>query len=200
MMRRTRQFVRTTVLGGLIVILPSTIFLLALKWLFGFVTDAIKPITDVVVARSPIPGLLADLIVILVIITICFLVGLFVRTRLGHWLFESLERGILHRAPGYKVIKETVNQFLGKKESPFSSVALVQLFGSDTLATGFVTDRHENGMVTVFIPTGPNPTSGQIFHLRSEFVHPVDTPVEEAMRSIISCGAGSESLIKAKKG
>jgi uncharacterized membrane protein len=62
--------------------------------------------------------------------------------------------------------------------------------------TGFVTDIHENGLYTIFVPTGPNPTTGFIFHLEEAYVQKIDTPVEEAMRSIISCGAGSECLIK----
>ena len=93
------------------------------------------------------------------------------------------------------MIKETVSQFIGNKKSPFSSVALAQIFGNETLVTVFVTDEHPDGSFTVFMPTGPNPTSGNIYHLKGDFVHPVDVPVEAAMKSIISCGAGSEKLV-----
>ena len=61
--------------------------------------------------------------------------------------------------------------------------------------TVFVTDTHADGSYTVFMPTGPNPTSGNIYHLQAENVYPVDVPVEDAMRSIISCGAGSSALV-----
>jgi uncharacterized membrane protein len=126
----------------------------------------------------------------------CFFLGLFVRTRLGQIIYSGFENSVLSRAPGYRMIKETVNHFIGRKESPFSSVAMVQLFENETLVTAFITDRHEDGRVTVFVPTGPNPTSGFIYHLDQRYVHPVDVSVEEAMRSVISCGAGSEKLIK----
>jgi uncharacterized membrane protein len=81
------------------------------------------------------------------------------------------------------------------RPSPFSSVALARIFDNDTLVTAFVTDRHVDGSYTVFVPTGPNPTSGGIYHLKAENVFPVDVSVEDAMRSIISCGAGSSTLI-----
>jgi uncharacterized membrane protein len=76
-------------------------------------------------------------------------------------------------------------------------VALVQVFGNETPMTAFITDTHDDGRVTVFIPTGPNPTSGLIFHLKKEFVHPVNVTVEETMRSVIGCGAGSTNLLTA---
>ena len=200
MFQRTKNFLKTTLLGGVIVILPITILIFAFRWLFGVVSSGIKPLTDLVIRTIPLLSnrydeLIATLIVIFVILGGCFLVGLFIRTRLGQMLYSSLESGLLSRAPGYKMVKETVNQFFGRKQSPFSSVALVQIFQNETMVTAFVTDRHGNGTVSVFVPTGPNPTSGFIYHIPEKYVHPVDVPVEDAMRSVISCGAGSEMLV-----
>ncbi len=201
MLQRTKLFFRTTLLGGIIVIMPAFILVLAFKWLFGFVANAIEPLTNLAVDTIPLPARydepIATLIVLAVIIVGCFFLGLFVRTRLGQIIYGGFERGVLSRAPGYRMIKETLNHFIGRKESPFASVALVRLFGNDTLATAFITDRHANGMITVFVPTGPNPTTGFIYHVPSDCVRPVDVTVEEAMRSVISCGAGSGKLMGA---
>ncbi len=200
MLTRTKNFFKTTVIGGVIVILPITILIFAFRWLFGVVGSAIEPLTNLVKRNLFLPGdleqLIATALVISVIVLGCFLVGLFVRTRLGLMIYNSLEGSLLSKAPGYKMVKETVNQLLGKKKSPFSSVALAQVFGNDTMLTAFITDRHDNGMVTVFVPTGPNPTSGFIYHVKKEFVHPVNVSVEDTMRSVISCGVGSEKLIR----
>ncbi len=200
MLTRTKNFFKTTILGGVIVILPVIILILAFKWLFGVVGNAIAPLTNLVVDTLPTPEkynpLIATVIVLAVIIMGCFFFGLFVRTKLGQMIYSSFENSFLSKAPGYKMIKETVNQFLGNKASPFSSVALVNIYGNDTLMTAFITDRHDNGMVTVFVPTGPNPTSGFIYHLPQQHVHPVSVTVESAMRSVISCGAGSGALIE----
>ena len=203
MLKRTKNFFKTTLLGGAIVIMPTIILIFAFKWLFGMVGSGIEPLTDLVINTITLPDryekYIAPAIVISVIILGCFLLGLIVRTRLGQWIYNSLESSVLSKAPGYKMVKEPVNQFLGKKKSPFSSVALVQVYENDTMITAFITDRHDNGTVTVFAPTGPNPTSGFIYHVNEEFVHPVDISVEDAMRSVISCGAGSEQLIKGLK-
>jgi len=199
MLNRTKKFFKTTILGGVIVILPAIILSLAFKWLFGVVGNAIEPLTNLAERQLPLNEYnkyIAPVIVISVIMLGCFLLGLFVRTKLGQMIYMGFENSFLSKAPGYRMIKETVNHLLGKKTSPFSSVALVQIYENDTLVTAFITDEHDNGKVTVFVPTGPNPTSGFIYHLDRKFVHPVDISVENAMRSVISCGAGSEKLIK----
>ena len=74
-------------------------------------------------------------------------------------------------------------------------MALARIFGNDTLMSAFITDRHPDGSYTLFVPTAPNPTSGGVFHLKGENVYPVNVPVEQAMRSIISCGTGSTMLM-----
>ncbi len=169
------------------------------KWLLEFVTGIIQPITNMLVSQSHMQKILADAVVIVILIAACFLVGMFVKTRLGMWFVQGIEASVFKKAPGYTIIKETVVQLIGNEKSPFSTVALVQLFGSDTLVSAFVTDSHPDGSYTVFMPTGPNPTSGNIYHLEGKYVHPVDVPVEDAMRSIISCGAGSTRLLDAYK-
>lgn len=194
-MVRLRALFKTSLLGGLAVILPVAMTAFIFKWLFDLITDIIQPLTNLVMAKSHIQEILAEALVILIIIAVCFFVGVIVKTKVGRFIHENLETYILKTAPGYTMIKEIIVQFVGRKKMPFSSVALVRIFENSTLMTGFITDSHPDGSYTVFVPTGPNPTSGLIYHLQGEFVQHVDIPVEEAMRSIISCGAGSTALI-----
>ncbi len=194
-MQRLKNFVKSTIIGGLLVVLPTGILLGVMAWVFKTVQGLISPITGLISLHP----LLADLLVIVMIVAACFVIGVFVRTRLGKFVYSLIETKLLAKAPGYSLVKETVFQFLGNKKSPFSSVALAQIFGNETMVSCFVTDTHEDGSRTVFVPTGPNPTSGNIYHLEAKYVHPVDVSVEDAMRSIISCGAGSSTLLKKLK-
>ena len=198
-MNNFKEFVKSTIIGGLLVILPLAIFTFVLTWVFELIRKAIKPLTDILVKNSSLQGIVADITVIGFLVLLCFAVGVVVRTRLGKWIYIAFEAKFLLKAPGYSLIKETVSQFLGNKKSPFSAVALVQIFGNDTMVSAFITDEHEDGSYTVFVPTGPNPTSGNIYHLPEKFVHPVDIGVETAMKSIISCGAGSSEFVSTSK-
>ncbi|MCK4883182.1 MAG: DUF502 domain-containing protein [Candidatus Omnitrophica bacterium] len=194
-MSKIKSFIMTSLIGGVIVVLPMAILVAVFGWVFSFVTNLIQPLTNLLMEKSDLRGVIADLLVLAIILTVCFIIGVVIRTRFGKFIYSTLETHLLKVAPGYNLIKETVLQILGNNKTPFSSVALVQIFGNDTLATAFVTDEHPDGSFTVFIPTGPNPTSGNIYHLEGKYVHPVDVSVEDAMRSIISCGAGSSQLI-----
>ena len=195
-MERLKRFFLTSLLGGVVVILPVVILVLAFIWMFNLVTGFIRPLTSMLVARN-VEEIVATVLVLAIILVTCFIVGAFVRTRAGGVVFQLIESRLLKVAPGYSLVKEIVLSFLGGKKSPFSTVALVQLFDSDTLTTAFVVDEHANGSFTVFVPTGPNPTSGLIYHVKGEHVHTLDVAVEDAMRATISCGAGSSKLIEA---
>ena len=135
------------------------------------------------------------LLVLAVIVSICFSLGVMVRTRWGKMLLDYLEMRLLSFAPGYGIIRETVIQLMGRKQSPFSRVALVQVYDSPALMTAFITDEHESGLLTAFIPTGPNPTTGYIIHLPVDRVFPLQVRVDKAIRSVIACGAGSADLL-----
>lgn len=194
-MTKIKNFLKTTVMGGVIVVLPIAMTFFFLRWLFGLVSGLISPLTRIVMQGSHLQKFVADFLVVLVIVAVCFLIGLLIKTRLGLFIHRQVEKRILRVAPGYSLFRETISQFLGQKRRPFSQVALVRVFENSTMMTAFVTDEHPDGSVTVFVPSGLNPTSGLIYHLPKEFVHTVEVSVEETMRSIISCGAGSGSLI-----
>ena len=131
----------------------------------------------------------------------CFVVGYLVTTKGGAYLHEKFDGRLAKYAPGYRLIKNIIDQFFGGDESksPFSNgeVALVRIFGESTSSqvTAIVTSKHSDGRYTVFVPTGPNPTSGNMYHVNESQVelHP-EVKVEDMMRTIIACGAGSGDL------
>jgi uncharacterized membrane protein len=196
MMERIRSFAKTSFLGGVAVILPVVIFLLAFAWLWRSVTRLMKPVTRLVMRASNAQETAAAVFAFLLVLALCFVVGAVVKTRVGRFFYRQLEERIRRVAPGYSLIKDIVEHVVGRQRSPLSAVALVRLFDSEALATAFVTERHANGWVTVFVPCGLNPTTGNIYHLPAARVHPVEAGAEEAMRSIISCGIGSGGLLE----
>ncbi len=195
MVKKFKHFMQATIIGGVAVLLPVVLTVVVLNWLFNFVLGLIYPITKMMVEQADMQKYLADILVIVILTTLCFVVGLLVETRFGDFIHRKVEGRILKSIPGYTLFRNTAKQFLGKGKSPFSQVALVDPFGSGAMMTAFVTAEHPGGCCTVFIPSALNPTTGLIFHMAAEKVYKVDMSVEDAMRTIISCGAGSSSLI-----
>jgi len=198
-----KNFIKTSLLGGLVVMLPITILGFFFKWLFRLVTDLIQPLTDYASRLYPFPEIVADMLVIVIILLSCFFIGVVVSTKLGNFLHQTFDDVLQKLAPGYRMVKEVVVQLLGSSEnSPFRNgmVARVRIFGMDspTEVTALVVDRSDPDVFTVFVPTGPNPTSGNIFHVNKEQVtlYP-DIKLDSTMRTVIACGAGSGELFKA---
>ena len=153
-MQKIKIFIKTSLLGGVAVILPVALLVLIFRWFFNWITGIIQPLASLVIARGHFQALVADLLVFTIILMACFVVGALVKTRVGRFVHENLENHILRIAPGYPTVKSIVMQFIGKGKSFFSSVALVQAYENDTLMTAFVTDTHSDGSYTVFVPMG----------------------------------------------
>lgn len=190
-MNGVKGFLKTTFLGGVAVLLPVILLWIVFNWLRVKVVALIRPVTEVLMTAAPRPRFWAEVSAVFLILLVCFLVGAVVKTRVGHWLQVQLEQRFLRVAPGYNLIREIVQQFLGQKRTDFFAVALVRPFDAPTLLTAFVTDRHADGWVTVFAPCGLNPTTGTIYHLPAERVTLIEATVEEAMRTLIACGSGT---------
>lgn len=191
--------IRDNIFIGLVALLPITILVFFFRWLYYTTTDLINPLTRLVVNWLQVGEWFADLFVLAFLIGFCFMVGLVVRTRLGGYFGELFSRYLLRKLPGYRLVKETIAQFIRTdKASPFSKVAVVKFYAEDIGSTAFVTAEHDNGYVTVFVPTGPNPTSGLMFHVPEHRVVVLpQISVDVAMRTVIGCGVGAQPIVNA---
>jgi len=196
------EFFKKSILGGLIILLPVAILAMGFRWLYRLVTDIIQPFTNLVVNFIGFPEIVGDLFVLVAMAGLCFVMGYLVTTKGGAYLHARFDDRLARFAPGYRMIKDIIGQFVGdKSKSPFANgeVALVNIFGEQTATqvTAIVTSRHSDGRFTVFVPTGPNPTSGNMFHVNESQVKlQPEIKVEDMMRTIIACGAGSGDLFR----
>lgn len=193
--KRINNFLKTTLLGGLVAILPLALVVIFFKWVVTLIQRYLEPLVSLIEVDTRIKVIILYLIAFLAVLLLFFFIGIAIRTRIGRFFNRVLEDNYLMKIPGYKLAKDTVMQFFGKNRSFFSDVVLVDLFNTGTLMTGFITDDHGE-YYTVFVPTGPNPTSGLIYHVPRDKVTRTDASVDIAMKSIISCGAGSADLFK----
>ncbi len=194
-MKKLNSFLRTTFFGGFLVVLPIILLILVLNWFYEFLIENIRPIINLLIQTARMSELIAAAVAVVIMLLLFFLVGLLVQTRLGKFFFEIFEERLLKKIPIYRIIKETVIQLFGGEKMILKGVALVRPFQNETLITAFITDESDNGYITVFIPSAPAPTGGYIYHIKKEYVIKINYPVEQAMRTVLSLGAGSKDFV-----
>ncbi len=196
-MTSIRNFIVNVFIGGVIVLLPIIIVFHIAQWLFDMFRENTQPLTNFLTASFSLSEPMAWMLNLVAIFIIFSLIGMVVRTRIGSGLYQFLENVTLYRIPGYRTIKDIVAQITGKQKGLFRKVVLIQVGNTGVSATGFVVNEIDHGHSTVFIPCGPNPTTGFILHIKNEDMVDMDISVETAMKTIIACGAGSSQFVAA---
>ncbi len=197
-LRRLQRFFMTTVIGGVVVILPISLFIFLVRVVVRFTSQLVRPLIGLLQLKTDTNQWIVDLISFVIVVGLFFLIGLIVRTEFGKRLFQFIEENWLSRLPFYSTLRDTVQQFAGNGKTPFQQVVLVDPFASGILMTGFVAEELSPDLYSIFVPTGPNPTNGFIFHVPFEKIQFVDVKPEDAMRTIIGVGTGSAILFPSK--
>jgi uncharacterized membrane protein len=190
-MKRFAEFSKTTLIGGVLVILPIYIILLLLLKTVAGVAALVSPVT----AQLPATLQFREVIAVAILIFVCFVAGLLLRTGPGLRTKNALDLKLLDRIPGYALIRGLAARAAGRKGDEAFAVALVDF--EDALVPAFVIETHDNGAFTVFVPSVPTPVAGAIYILPKERVHFVDIPLAKALTVISKWGAGARDLVKA---
>ena len=198
-MIKLRNFFFNIFIGGVLVLLPIIIILQILQWLFTLFAESSSPLTFYLVSEFSLNQTLALMTSLILVVILFSIIGMIVRTQIGNNLFQITERMLLFKIPGYRTVKEITEQISGKQKGLFRKVALITVGNTGVSATGFVTDEIDEEHSTVFIPCGPNPTTGFILHVKNKDITVLDVSVESAMKTVISCGSGSARFIFGKE-
>jgi uncharacterized membrane protein len=190
-MKFLREFLQNAVLGGVLVVLPIYLALVVLLKGMQSVVPLVRPFTMLLPDWVPAENLLSLVLVLLV----CFLIGVAVRTRLGRMLRERMETSLFERLPGYGLFRSLTQRLAGEGRENVWKPALVEI--EDALVPAFIIEQFEDGRFTVFVPSVPTPLAGAVYILSSDRVHALDVPFTQAIQSISRWGAGSKELVAA---
>ena len=191
---------RTNFLTGLIIVAPVVITLYLTWTIITFVDDKVVPLVPEVYNPATyieynIPGF--GLFIFIVFTTV---VGYFTKNLFGRQLVRMAE-GWLDSVPIvrsiYNALKQIVETILSQSKTSFQKACLVEYPRRGIWAIAFVSTEttgeipgkadHPH-MVSVFLPTTPNPTSGFLLFVPAEDVVELDMTVEEAAKLVISAG------------
>jgi uncharacterized membrane protein len=193
-------------MSGILLLLPFTITILVVRWLFLIVFHLIRPLVIAVleeVGRIPqigaIPPLITSfLVTILSIVLLAFV--LYLVGSIGRWILirriVDISEAVIMKIPMvrtiYSAIQQVVQVVSVPKGNAFKRVVLVEFprrgFKALGFLTGEVADSNGKPFYTVFIPTSPNPTNGFFEIIPKEDVMEIDMTIEDALSMILSGG------------
>lgn len=198
-MSRILEFLKATLLGGLLVVLPIVVVYLLLVETVELVLGLVAPIAEALPVEA-LGGLaVANLLAILIVVGVCFTAGLFANVAVGARLVRAAETGLLERIPGYTLVRTLSRQLTGmagKDDSMFAPAVLSLPY--DGLQLVYLIEDHGNGFCTVMIPNAPTATAGPVQYVSRERVSTISVPLASVIGCLQSGGVGSRALFDSK--
>jgi uncharacterized membrane protein len=190
-MKFAREFLVNALLGGLLIVVPIYLAVLVLLKGMKSVAALVRPFTMLLPAWLPAENLLS----LVLVLVVCFLLGVAVRTRVGRTLRERVEKSLFERLPGYALFRSLTQRLAGEGRESAWKPALVEI--EEALVPAFIIEELDDGRFTVFVPSVPTPFAGAVYILTPERVHALDVPFTQAIQSVSRWGSGSKDLVAA---
>ncbi|NJM72803.1 MAG: DUF502 domain-containing protein [Scytonema sp. RU_4_4] len=198
-----KQDLKNDLIAGLLVVIPlaTTIWLTitVASWVINFLTQIPKQLNPFQGMHPILINLLNLLVGLMVPLLSILLIGLMARNIAGQWLLDVGER-LLQAIPlagqVYKTLKQLLETLLKDTNGKFRRVVLVEYPRRGMWAIAFVTGvisseiqaQMSRPVLSVFIPTTPNPATGWYAVVPEEEAINVSLSIEDAFKIIVSGG------------
>jgi uncharacterized membrane protein len=128
-MNAIAQFVRTTIVGGLLFLAPIVVLIVILAKAFDYAKKALNAFVVHIPAVSDLSAGVATALAVVLIALICFLAGLLARTLPAQHIVNALESSVLSKIPAYEYLKQESASALGAAQSTDLPVVFVPMEG-----------------------------------------------------------------------
>jgi uncharacterized membrane protein len=191
-MNPTLRFIRTTVIGGILFLLPLVVLFIIFEKahsILSVISDPIsKKISDSILGFDG-----SALISILLLILICFLGGLIFRSKKVKKILQKLEDKVLIYIPGYSLMKSVTADTLGEEVA--NKLIPVRVADGEDWLLGFLIEEGKKHS-TVFLPDAPRYDAGEIRILPTSSVVKLDIPANKFTKMIRSYGVGALDFVE----
>jgi uncharacterized membrane protein len=190
-----KTFLKTTIVGGALFLLPVALVLLALNHVLHLVIKVIRPVLQHLDVDHDVAGFaVATLLAVLLLVIIAFAAGIVARTGIGRRISAWFETSLLGNVPQYQLMKS-----MGE--------GLAQIEGADDLKPvlvsaeagwqiGYLLEVLDNGWVAVFVPQAPTPAAGDIRYLPADHIRPLNISMIKARAIVKHIGIGSGDALR----
>lgn len=204
-------WIRRNFLTGLVIAAPITLTVYVTIAFVDFVDNNVRPLIPKQYNPETFLGLTIPGLGVVIAFISLTLLGALTANLFGRTIIQTGER-LVDRMPVvrsiYTALKQIFETAVAQSETSFQKVALIEYPRPGVYAIGFVTtetkgevrSRIGEDLLSVFVPTTPNPTSGFLLFFPRKDVQILDMSVEEAAKIVISAGlVEPKHLPKGKK-
>lgn len=203
------HFIRNTMITGFLFLIPLFVTYILIAFMFNLLSNAGAPIINAMLPLLNMDRLtwlspFVPLINLILSLVLIFLMGLFGTNIVGRRILAGVN-ALVMRLPLvrsiYGAVKQMVETFQGPDRS-FQRVVLVQYPRKGLWMMGLVAAEKQDTLeltqsetlLSIFIPTTPNPTSGFLVLMPNTEVVETNYTVEEAFKFIVSSGIVGKDL------
>lgn len=192
-MEKSFRYVVKAVGSGLLILIPIYLAALLILRAMKSVARLVRPLAGLVPDWLPAEKALSIVLVLL----ICFVVGVAVRTRVGRLARNLAEKTLFERIPGYAIIRSLAHRMAGDEFEKVWRPVLAEI--EEALVPAFIIEEFEDERYTVFVPLVPTPFVGAVYILERDRVHPLDVSFTEALLVISRWGSGAKTLVESSE-
>ncbi|MEO1733053.1 MAG: hypothetical protein AAFR45_05415 [Pseudomonadota bacterium] len=180
---------RTTLLGGLMFLVPVVFIAIILTKAFQLSMAVAKPVDAVIPIESFAGVALVNILAVAVIILVCFLAGLVARTAILGRRVERIDNLMIDAVPTYAIVKAVLSGAADPDNlDTVLKPVLVRFDDYDQIA--FERERDQS-KATLFLPGSPSAWSGSVVMVEPSRVTDLNLKPHEAMKLLRVLGRGS---------
>jgi len=193
-MKQLMEFLKTTAMGGLFVLLPILLLYLLLGEALGMIVALATPIADLfpegTFGKVEFPVILG----LALILGVSFVIGLGLRAKIARRSGRWIERTVLDRLPAYNALKSLTTGFAeAGKAGAFKAALLISADGEREFI--YVIEDHGEDHLTILLPWAPTAFAGFVKIVDRKRVELLDSNLGDVSKVLSHWGVGANGLL-----
>lgn len=183
----------TTLIGGLVFLLPLIVVLAVVGHALQIAVQAVTPLVQAF-PQARVGGIaIATIAAVLLLLGLCYGAGLLARAALGRKLSTGFEDKLATVYPRYQVIKAMSQKLHGAIGQQVLRPVLLSF--DDQQQLGYDIERLADGRAVVFVPGSPDAWSGNVLLVDAARLAPLAIDPAAMARSLQGMGRGFAGLL-----
>jgi len=188
-----QKVIRATLVGGVLFLIPMVFVVVVIGKAFKIIKVVAMPLHEVIPIDSIAGIALEEIITVIIMLLCCLLAGTVAHSAWGGSINKKIETALLNIIPGYAWVKGVTGGIRDDEAEKMLKPVLVRF--DDYSQVAFETDRTDEGLVAVYLPSAPNPRSGSLCYVMADRVESIDTEFIVVVKTYKQLGRGSEDML-----